>query len=177
MQVISQVSEQVEELFGTADDLSLNIKPAPDRWSVAQVLEHLILINESYIPVIRTVRNGQWKPGWLGSRPFMTRFWYRTIYYSIHPDNRKKNKTRPIWEPSASSIEPGIVNRFLQQQEDFKSWITEAQDLVEQNVIIHSPAGKFITYTVGGAIDIMTQHELRHLIQAKETWQEVRSQS
>ena len=74
MQVISQVSEQVEELFGTADDLSLNIKPAPDRWSVAQVLEHLILINESYIPVIRTVRNGQWKPGWLGSRPFMTRF-------------------------------------------------------------------------------------------------------
>ena len=40
-----------------------------------------------------------------------------------------------------------------------------------------SPAGKFITHTVGGAIDIMTQHELRHLIQAKETWREVQSQS
>jgi uncharacterized damage-inducible protein DinB len=165
--IIHEVSREVANTFGHLDATTLNQKPNAETWSIAQVLDHIMVINNSYLPVVERLRSGAYKAGLLGRQAFMTRFWYRIIYQSIVPANTKKAKTRPVWEPAQSAIDGDIVQRFLAHQEQFQQFIRDVDDLVQAEAVIHSPAGTFITYTMGAALDIMTQHELRHLNQAK----------
>lgn len=174
--IIEHVSREMNDNFGQLDSVTLNQKPNPGSWSIAQILDHIIKINDSYKPVVEQLRSGNYRPGFLGRQEFMTRFWYRMIYNSILPSNAKKAKTRPVWEPSQSAIDGAIVQQFLAHQQQFQQFIRDVDDLVKSEAIIHSPAGKFITYTMGAAIDIMTQHELRHLNQAKGVLAQVQQQ-
>ena len=171
--VLDSVSQEVKNTFNNLTAEQLNTQPAPGVWSIGQVFDHLILINESYYIVVQNVRSGFYKAGWLGSRKMMTDFWFNMIYKSIHPDNRKKSKTQPIWEPTQSNVNANIIQQFLEMQERFKKFIAECNDLVESNTVIHSPAAKFITYTIGDAFKIIAAHEQRHLIQAKEVLKKI----
>lgn len=171
--VIDSVSLEVENTFSNLSSEELNKKPSPDSWSIGQVLHHMIVINESYPIVVQNVRNDFYKAGWLGSRKMITDFWFNMIYKSIHPNNRKKSKTQTIWEPSESDVDADIVKQFLDQQERLKKLMDDCIDLVQSNTVIHSPAAKFITYTIGDAFKIITVHEQRHLIQAKEVLKKI----
>lgn len=171
--ILDDVTNEVQKNFASLTVDVLNKKPNADTWSIAQVLEHIIIINESYYPVIENVRNGNYKVGYFGSGQFMTHFWFKTIYKSIHPDNKKKSKTQAIWQPASSNIDSEIVNHFVLHQNKFKMFLDGCSDLVENNTVIHSPAAKFITYTTGQAFEIITAHEQRHLIQAREVLQKI----
>ncbi|MFN3939040.1 MAG: DinB family protein [Chitinophagales bacterium] len=171
--ILDDIASEVQKNYSSITDDMLNKKPNADRWSIAQILEHIIIINESYYPVIENVRNRKYKAGYWGSRKFMTNFWFKTIFKSIHPDNKKKSKTQTIWQPALSYIDGDIVNRFLQHQNQFKKFIDDCSDLVESNTVIHSPATKIITYTISQAFEIITTHEQRHLMQAKEMLQRI----
>ncbi|MBK6729913.1 MAG: DinB family protein [Bacteroidetes bacterium] len=171
--VIDSVSLEVKNTFSNLSSEQLNRKPSPESWSIGQVLDHMIVINESYHIVVQNVRNGFYKAGWLGNRKMITDFWFNMIYKSIHPDNRKKSKTQTIWEPSESDVDADIVKQFLDQQERLKKLMDDSNDLVLSNTVIHSPAAKLITYTIGDAFKIIAAHEQRHLIQAKEVLKKI----
>jgi hypothetical protein len=52
--------------------------------------------------------------------------------------------------------------------------IAHSQDLVEQGVVISSPANKYFVYKLGKAFEIVVTHEQRHFNQSKEVLQLLR---
>jgi hypothetical protein len=165
---IDKTTEAFKTTFGGLTIEQLNAKPDANTWSIAQNMDHLIVINETYYPVIKAVRDGTYKPPFMGKLSFMVNFLGNFILTSVQPDRKKKIKTFPIWEPSKSAIGSDILTRFEKHQEALKKLITTNADLIEKGTVISSPANKNIVYTLEKAFDIIVAHEQRHFEQANE---------
>lgn len=171
---IDAVSQEIETMCADLDFETINWKHAPASWSIAQVLDHLITINQSYFPMLDQIILGEYKVPLHGRLPFLRRFFGRFVLKGVQPDRRKKMKTFPIWEPAQSDLPADMVHRFLNHQAKLKSRIEDALPLLEMNVTIHSPASRMIVYTLADAFEIIVTHEERHLEQVKEV-QELRA--
>ena len=156
-----------EKFKGLSAD-EMNWKPDAKRWSVAQNIHHLIVINQTYYPIIQSFRAGTNQLPWIGKVKFMVNFFGNFILKSVSPDRKNKTKTFPLWEPSKSNIGGDILDRFDKHQAELKELIHSCLDLLEANAVVSSPANKNIVYTLKSAFDIIVAHERRHLEQAKE---------
>ena len=168
---IDKTTQDFHERFGALNSEQLNWKPDAATWSIAQNLDHLIVINESYFPVIESIRKGTYKGSFLGRIGFVVRFFGRTVLNAVQPDRKKKIKTFLIWEPTESQIPDGILDRFIKHQSELKIVIEDSQDLIEKGTVISSPANRNLVYKLETAFDIMVTHEQRHLEQSKEIFQ------
>jgi hypothetical protein len=168
---IDAVTESFVSAFGSLTNDELNRRLTPESWSIAQIIEHLIIINKSYFPVIESARNGTLKLPIIARIDLVVNFFGKMILKSVQPGSKKKMKTFPIWQPAYSSIPGGILQRFEKHQSELKNLIYESEELLGVKAVIHSPANKHIVYTLESAFDIIIAHEKRHLIQAKEVMQ------
>jgi len=164
---LDQLTQAFKNEFGSLSESEINWRPNTQQWSVAQNIQHLIVVNETYFPVLQKLRNNSYDLPWLGRIEFLTKFFGKTVLAAVQPDRRKKMKTFPIWEPGASNL-IDILLRFEKHQDELKRLIESSQDLIEKKVVISSPANKMIVYKLETAFDIMVAHEKRHLEQAKE---------
>lgn len=165
---IDLITADFKEQFGNLTILQLNWTPDNKHWSVAQNIEHLIIINKTYFPVIDQLRKGEYQRPWIGRFKFIVNLFGRLILDSVQPDRRKKLKTFPLWEPSYKEIGADILQRFEQHQEELKRVIESTSDLLDREALISSPANKNIVYKLETAYDIIITHERRHFEQAKE---------
>ena len=109
-----QVERNTQRFIETFSGLSfeqLNWKPNSETWSIAQNIDHLIIINNTYFPVIDALRNGTHKPPFLAKLGFIVSLFGRTVLKAVQPNRKKKMKTFPIWEPTKSEIPIGILDR------------------------------------------------------------------
>ncbi|MEM8899590.1 MAG: DinB family protein [Bacteroidota bacterium] len=168
LDVIDQTSKGFQEAFGSLTVEQLNWKPDPTTWSIGQNIDHLLVTNASFYPIIDSLRAGTYKVPWLPSRSFLVKFNEKMIMDYVKPERAKRTKTIPIWEPTQSQVEEGVLQKFIQEQQKLKTLITNSQDLVEAGTKISSPFSKYIVYHLEVAFDIIVTHEQRHLAQAKE---------
>lgn len=165
---LDEITEDFREEFGDLTEEQLNWKPKSGIWSVAQNIDHLIVINGTYVPVIEAIRNQTYRTPLMGKLPFMTRFFGKLILNSVQPDRRRKIKTFPIWEPAPGPIGGDILERFVQQQNLLRHLMENSRDLIDRGTIVSSPANRNIVYPLETAFDIILTHERRHFEQAKE---------
>ena len=66
-----------------------------------------------------------------------------------------------------SNVDENILDRFNSHQEKFKEEIRKSADLIDKQVVISSPANKWIVYKLETAFDIIILHEKRHLKQTQ----------
>lgn len=165
---INRNTNLVQELFSKIPDQQLNFQPNSQSWSIAQNLEHLIVINESYYPILNELHSHEYSAPFQAKFKFLVNFFGSFVLKSVEPSRRKKMKTFPIWEPMNSSVSHGIIERFIQHQEELKKAIEAAAPLISNEVVIHSPASRLIVYKLATAFDIIVAHESRHINQAKE---------
>lgn len=165
---LGDISRQSITEFGSLTIEQLNWKPNLNTWSIAQNLDHLIVVNETYFPVLASLKAGTYTTPFIAKIGFMVSFLGKTVLNAVQPDRMKKMKTFPIWEPTASNVIGDILNRFQNHQNELIQKIEGARELVEKGVVISSPANKNIVYKLETAFDIIVSHEQRHLEQAKE---------
>jgi hypothetical protein len=165
---IDDITSAFKQEFSGLSIKRLNWKPNTQTWSIAQNLDHLIVINESYYPVVQQVRNKTHKLPWIARFNFIVNFTGKAILKAVHPDRRRKVKTFSIWEPSATELGADIMDRFVKHQEELKKFIKSSLDLVHDGAVISSPANKNLVYKLETAFDIIVTHERRHFEQAKE---------
>lgn len=165
---IDQTSESFNHVFGKLSQDQLNWKPNLQSWSIAQNIDHIITINESYFPIIKAVHEGNYNLPFIAKIGFLVNFFGKALLSSAQPDRRRKSKTFAIWEPSGGELQAGILERFNRHQEKLKVMISESDDLLGKNTIISSPANKNIVYKLETAFDVLVAHEKRHFEQAKE---------
>ena len=163
---IDSTTKAFQENFQQLSADELNWKPDSKTWSVAQNMHHLIVINQTYYPIIKLVREGTYPLPWIANLKFMVNFFGNFILKSVSPDRKSKMKTFPLWEPSQSNLGGDMLYQFDKHQTELKELIHANADLLD--AVISSPANKNIVYTLKSAFDIIVTHERRHLQQAKE---------
>lgn len=165
---IATLSSRVQSLFRDLDAEALNRQPAPGKWSVAQCLDHILVLNRTYFDIPAKIRAGAYPLPFHARFGFMVNFFGKFILQSVHPDRRRPIKTFPVWEPSHSDIPGDIVARFVAHMDELDAFIRNNQDLAEQGAVVVSPASRIVAYRMDVLFDIMLAHAERHVNQAEE---------
>lgn len=163
---LNRITAEFKSAFSGLNEKELNWKPSSDVWSIGQIIDHLITINKTYFPVIDQLKSGTYKKPFFARIPFMVNFFGNIILKGVSPDQKRRTKTFPVWEPSQSEIPAGILYQFEMHQAELIALIKSSENLLLQNSIISSPANHNIVYKLEKAFDIITAHEARHLKQA-----------
>lgn len=165
---LDEVTGSFSRNFGSLTEQELNWKPRADVWSIAQIIDHLIITNRSYFPEIEKARSGIYKLPLTAKFNFLVNFFGDLVYKSMLPENSRKIKTFPVWQPANSNISKNIIQKFIDNQSELKKLIKDNTDLIEKKTVILSPANRIIVYRLDKAFEIIIAHEFRHLKQADE---------
>ena len=173
---IDKITGRFLNSFSILSEDELNWKPSPEVWSIAQNMDHLITLNETYFPVFAHLKSGSNSLPFIAKFGFAVNFFGKMILKSVQPENRKKMKTFSVWEPKQSNFSKNILNQFEEHQTRLKEEISEIIYLIKKNVVISSPANKNIVYKLETALDIIIAHEKRHFQQASEVYELLKKQ-
>jgi hypothetical protein len=166
---IHNISEELNLVLGNFDSELLYKKPSPEKWSISQIIEHIIKTNESYFSIPEQIKNGNYKLPAISKIPLIPKLFGKTILSSVKPTNERKVKTFPVWEPNLENKQNNILNLILEHNKSLIDFLRNNVDLIEKETIISSPANKNIVYSFETAIEILISHEQRHMNQIKET--------
>jgi hypothetical protein len=162
---LARITQEYKTAFHSLSAGQLNWKPSPDRWSIGQVIDHVIATNSTYFPIIEEIKNGTYKPHFNAKFGFLANFFGKLLLRSVQPEAQRKIKTFPPFEPSQSALPADIVAKFEAHQAKLIQEINGAQSILDR--VVSSPANRIVVYRLDRAFDIVVAHERRHLLQAK----------
>ena len=161
------IARDAQTLFGHLGAQQLNWKPAADSWSVGQCLDHLIAINRAYYPTFDQILKGRYPRTWRHRLPFLPGLFGRVMIKALSPVVRQKYKSPGPARPSASSIDPSIVARFITQQHETLARMKSLENHKPARTIITSPFSNVIVYSLLDTFRLIVAHERRHFAQAE----------
>lgn len=164
---IERVTAQVNQEFGSFTAAQLNWKPAPDRWSVGECLEHLITANGTYFPIVEELLAGKYRKPFLSRIPGYASMCGRMLVNAVSPQAKRKVKTAPVFEPARSTVDADEIKLFAEHQDKLIALIRKTERLTLDKTIVASPATSVIVYSLLDAWRLLAAHEARHLIQAR----------
>ena len=147
---------------------AFNWRPAPDRWSVAECLDHLNTAGTLLVPRLEkaiehghrneTTAEGPIEYGWLG------RWWIS----AMQPASRRRFKSPKLFRPSSSDlVKEDVLATFLALQDDFIRLVRASEGLDLQRLKAASAALPVLRLSVGVWFESTAAHEERHLAQAR----------
>lgn len=162
------IIKKAKEEFGGLTAAQINKKPAPDKWSIGQVFDHLIIYNSAYFTIYEKAASGRYQ---------MT-FWQKinplshlkgSFLLKVLRSDTKKVKALKSFQPSESNIPSTIINDFIQNTDILLKYFAKIkeEDVDVNKTIVQSPAGSIFTYTLKDSMDISVTHMERHLKQAE----------
>ena len=156
-------AEDVRRLVADLDATRRLWRPSPERWGVADCLEHLLVTGAVYHPLLRTTITDaphdpardakRWSPTLMG----------RFFLYMVGPNGRAQpapGKLRP------TQARPDVDGRLLAQQDELRALIADAHGIDLRAVRLTSPLSTLITLRLGEALEMLLVHQQRHLAQA-----------
>lgn len=167
---IDKTTQKFEEFLKTLDARELNWKVDENTWSIAQNLDHIIRVNQSYYPTFANIKQGIHKTPFIAKFGFAEAVFGKTIKLYTRADRKKRIKTFDIWEPGKGDFKEDIFVNFKDHQSELKEQIEELKPFITRGIAISSPASRYLVYTLGDTLDIITQHEERHYNQAREVF-------
>lgn len=134
-------------------------RPDDGGWSMAEVLEHLIISADSYLERLRSIvrensgraasPNANWKPTLGGG----------LLVWSMR--SPRKTPAPRMYKPGPSP-RPRVLEEFLQRQEEAGRLIAEAGSMDWRRVRMRSPVLPIIHMNVGDALTVLVVHAQRH---------------
>lgn len=161
--LLDTIEAQARGDLADLDHAALTWNPPGGGWSIAQVLEHLVIINTLYLAPMRSLvagasRNGgagrEWKPSFMG----------RLLIKSVLPTARKRKTFRKL-EPGPR---PGteVVARFLDTLHEIRELLGQARAIDMRKPRMTSPVSGLVRrLNLGDAFVITVAHAQRHMLQ------------
>jgi hypothetical protein len=162
---LTEITWQYEKILEDFDLTSLNLKPGPNHWSPMEIVQHIILVNTSYFPIFDQIIQQQYKSPFMGKLPFYGSKMGDIILSSMNKSS--KIKTFNSWKPSDKLYNNDLKTKFFKQQDQLSNYLQKLEPFLGKNIMISSPANKWIVYPLDMAIEIILAHEKRHLSQIK----------
>jgi hypothetical protein len=168
--VIAQAQRNASEARSVVDGLSdaqLNWKPSPDKWSIAQCLEHLTAASNGFNSYfVDALARGRQRFAAVSQPTYQPSFMGRWLIKHVEPESPRKLRAPKIFKPSASNVQ-NALNDFLEQQKTFLKFVGETSGIDYNRTRLRSPVTPLVRYSLADAYVITVSHEQRHLQQAR----------
>jgi DinB superfamily len=170
--LLESLQADVRQLILQANQLEhlpvqlLQQQPSADKWSVAQVLEHLNFYARHYITAIekklhleQSGPNVDFSPSWLGN--------YFTKLMKPKEDNTlvKKMKAPKSAVPSAQPNATEMLQEFINHQHHLLNLLQIAKTANLDYNRVPTSLSKFISLKLGDTFLFFAAHEQRHFLQ------------
>jgi hypothetical protein len=160
-----RIRERTAAQTADLDEPRLFWTPTDGSWSVAQVFEHLALLNESYLPGLRgALETARRKDAAPPSRAWRPTFVGRMLAGMVAPEAKRKSPTMKLWQPTRS-VRRDAVQAFLATQDAIDDSIRKAHGADLNRIRLHSPASRLVRLNLGDVFLVLNLHALRHLDQ------------
>lgn len=154
-------------LVRAMSDEQANWRPGPERWSVAQCLDHVCIVTGAVMPGLEAIVEDARARGLTAPGPFRYGWIGRWFLAAQPSDAGRRTRTPGTYRPSASSIDLAAVTaRFESVQARFGRVVAAADGLDLARLRVPSPALALLRFPVGIWFRALPQHTLRHLAQA-----------
>ena len=158
---VDAITEHAQSLTAGLDDHQLSWRPPNGGWSIGQIFEHLVVVNDSYLerirPLVRRadalrtrIADAQWRPTLMG----------RMLVNAFHSTRKlpAPRMYRPPLQPRAN-----VVGEFLRRQHELTELLRTAAGLDWQRIRTTSPVTPLIRLNLGDCFTIMVVHAQRHI--------------
>lgn len=162
---IEASDQRAERLAKALSREQLNWKPRADAWSIGQCLQHLQITNGVYLSAISASLEGTEPrrvetitPGWFG------RWFIRSF---VEPSATTKKVRAPRKIAPSQQIDSSILEEFLRSNQGARDMILRASEHDVNRIRFRNPFIPLIRFTVGTGLEIVSKHQMRHLLQAE----------
>ncbi len=174
--LLADLAADVHTMMHTAQELQqlppalLSTPPAPGRWSVAEIVAHLNIYSEYYLPAIEKKLQTEhrpaapiFRPGWLGN--------YFTRTMKPTPENiiPHKMKTFKNAVPPPNIDAEAALTSFLHHSNSLINLLQQSERANLNAIRIPISISKFITLKLGDTFRFFIAHQERHFLQIKNT--------
>jgi uncharacterized damage-inducible protein DinB len=166
---LSQLHEELEQTTARAhplfalSDHQFTTRPPTGKWSVAENINHLTLINTDYLKVINDAlaANADQK----GNEPYALGFLGKWFTRLMEPPVRViKMPTTKNWTPQTDTITAQTVkDGFLTAQDALAKSLEASQGMAIDSITAASPENKYLKLSLVEMYAILLSHNRRHL--------------
>src|SRR5579883_379625 len=170
IQCFDQARARVRNVTNGLSDAQWRFKPAPDRWSIAQILEHMVLVQERVFG-----RVTEQLPQCPAPPPERNNQQIDRVVMEKIPDRTHKAKAPEFLEPTGQLSPSEAFNRMDANYRRLTDYIRTTPDLREH--ILEAPPLRVVTDGAYTTMDgyqwalTVARHDERHVLQILEVQQ------
>lgn len=158
---VSEMIRDTEEKYQTLSDNELAFRADPASWSILQCYEHLNNYNRYYNSAIKNgLASGEVseeheiKHTWIGKK----------FIASMHPDNRKKQKTLRHLNPRPN-LQRTVIDEFIRHQRELLGLFEVAATKDLNAIRIPVEFFKLLKMNLADTFQFVVTHQQRHFLQ------------
>ena len=157
----------VSKDFGELNEDQLNKKPSPDKWSVGECIDHLVVSHEQYLNQIRMI-NVEKSPSGMDLKPYKHSLFGKLLIDAVAPESTRKVKTFKVFYPAHKLIKPRIIDDYNSSLDELIGVAEKFEGYDLNKIKISSPISKFIRLNLEDVFMIHLNHDRRHINQANK---------
>jgi hypothetical protein len=161
---VAAICADAEQMAAGLTEGQLSWTPPDGGWSVAEVLEHLLIATGFFLPTMNALVAG--KPPAESPRPWTPSFFGKLILKAIDPVNRATTNAPKIFRPGPTP-RPRVVAAFLDQMAEYRTVLVRGSRADWNRIRLSSPVARFIRVNLGDAYTIIVLHSERHINQVR----------
>lgn len=167
---LEAAGEEAEELAGGLARERLRWRPAPERWSIAECLDHLVRTGEAYLEAMDTTIGEARRDSHDGGGSYRPSLVGRWLVRVLEPPPGLRVRAPRIIRPRTADAEGADdpLAAFLGLRPRFRRRLEAADGLDLGRIRMSSPFFSFVRFDLGSAFRIVAAHERRHLWQARQ---------
>lgn len=159
--------DELRALLAPLSEAQLCWRPAPGKWTLAEIATHLTLTAQLCLPAVDRALEEAERRGWRSLGPFrLTPMGHFFVWYVEPPPAIRLPAPRPLVPPPECSPREALPE-FLRWQEEVVDRMERASGYDLNRARFRSPFAKFVTMDLLAVFSVFTAHERRHIWQAR----------
>lgn len=165
---LTSIREDEDKLTSGLSDAQLTWRPAETAWSITECLAHLISVDGQDVAMLFREISLARKNGITGKGPFRYGWLSGKFVKSLEPPAKFKFKAPKAYVPPPQPDPRETILEFRRLQNDLHYLVGQADGLDLAKIKVPTPVSKWIKFSLGRRLQVLTAHDRRHLYQA---WQ------
>ena len=160
---------QVKDLAGSVSDRVFLQRPDPKKWSMAEHVAHLSLVNEPYLNAMQGALQDGRARGLTGAGPFKGKWFAARFIRSWEPPPRWRLKTFKEMKPAPYLNTATVLSDFEAVQEKFVRTAADADGLDLGKIKFRSPFMRLMGFALLQGFELLEIHNRRHIWHLQRT--------
>ena len=168
-QQFSSNIDALNNLLQNVDQKLLNTIPAPKKWCIGEIIDHLLITGGRYLEELEPKLKSNPDALKKGSGPYNHPFTIRFLIKMVSPESQRNVPTAPAFEPQEelNYDKEKILSRFEAMNNRFLALVDLADEhqLDIGSIKVGNPLIPFWKMSISGCFAINEAHQRRHFTQ------------